>query len=160
MDTVPTVHEVDAMRAVIDEIVGDVQSFNVERALEMLQALQGMASHLRQAIGAVETHLCDVLESPREFNGKLYEIKNAGKWRPDHDEIKQRVRAASSLDAATGELLDRQMAVEIAVDIMYDLFVSPSTMPKTGGLERLGLDKPDVADFERQGKRVAATDVR
>jgi hypothetical protein len=160
MDTVPTVHEIEAMRSVVDDIVGDVESFDVERALEMLQALQGMASHLRQAIGAVETHLCDVLESPREFNGKLYEIKNAGKWRPDHDEIKNRVRAASAVNAATGELIDRQTAVETAVDIMYDLFVSPSTMPKTGGLERLGLDKPDVADFERQGKRVSILDVR
>ena len=43
--------------------------------------------------------------------------------------------------------------------LMHNLYVSPQGMPKVGGLDDLGLDKSDVARFDKTGKRLSVEEV-
>lgn len=152
-------NDVAAMESVLDDVKTNVEALDVEAAIRMLEAVKQLKANAHDTIAHIEVWLTEILESPREFNGKLYEVKSAGKWRPDHDEIKRHAREVAFVEQETGEMYGTIETAQRAVDLMYELFVSPSTMPKVGGLERMGLKKADVADFERDGKRISVTDV-
>jgi len=150
----------DVLAAV--DVLADIDersdALTVEEGLALRQAVEQVAAACRRTIGMIDTQLVSILESPRTFNGVLYEVSNEGKWRPDHGAIDAAViRAAAA--TPEGELRSGRDAAETAVRVMRSLFVSPSTMPKTGGLEDLGLDKPDVAHFEKSGKKIKTTPV-
>lgn len=152
-------HDIAAMENVLQDLQGQIESMDVEQSIIMLEAVKSLKAKAHETIAHIEVWLADILESPRQIGGNLYEVKNAGKWRPDHDSIKKHAHVAAFADKESGEVYGGMEAAERAVEIMYDLFVSPSSMPKTGALERLGLDKSDVADFHREGKRISVTNV-
>lgn len=151
--------DVQAMALVLMEIGEESQSMTVESALDMLEQLNALKKDLGLVTSLIETHLCNTLESPREFNGKLYEVKSAGKWRPDHETVKAVVKRQSVVNMETGEILTPADAVERCMGLLYELYVQPASMPKTGALTKLGLDKPDVAHYERTGTRISVTPV-
>ena len=134
-------------------------SLDIESAVELLQAAKTVAKSLRTTIGLIETQLCNTLESPRTIDGRLYEVKSDGKWRPDHSKVQAAVKQHSMVDTQTGEMFDTSGAVDRCMTIMHNLYVSPQGMPKVGGLEQIGLDKPDVAHYDRVGKRLSVQEV-
>ena len=150
------------VRATID-VMTDVgessDSLNPVDALEMLEAVQEVMKSVRETAGLLESQLVAVLESPREFNGTLYEIVPNGKWRPDHSKVQAKVKQHSLVDTETGELRSKDQAVERAISLMHGCYVSPNGMPKVGGLDTVGLDKSDVAHYERAGKKGRTTPV-
>lgn len=152
-------HEITAVLDVLADLNEESDSLKVEQAVEMLQAVEEVMAAARVAKGLLETQLCNILESPRTIDGRLYEIKNEGKWRPDHSKVEAEVKRRSVVDTETGELLTAPQAVDKAMGLMRKLYVTPQGMPKVGGLDLLGVDKPDVARWEQQGKRLSVQEV-
>jgi hypothetical protein len=62
-------------------------------------------------------------------------------------------------DRETGELLTVPEAVDRAVDLMVGLYVSPSALPKVGGLKALGLTLDAVTREESDGYKLVATEL-
>jgi hypothetical protein len=152
-------HDVAAMGDVLDEVNELSDSLTIEEAVAMLEAVKQLGAAVRTTIGLLETQLCNILESARTIDGRRYEIKNDGKWRPDHSKVEAAVKRYALVDTTTGELFEASAAVDRAMMAMKNLYVTPQGMPKVGGLEALGLDKPDVARFEKQGKRLSVQEV-
>jgi hypothetical protein len=141
--------DVAAMLDVIDDMVEQTDSLGVEDGIKMREAIVELRRRANVLLGLIDTQLISILESPREVNGVRYEVrKSDGKWRPDHSKVVPVVRTNAMVDLETGEIHEGASAVERAISIMEDLYVSPSTMPKVGALEKIGLKKWDVADQE------------
>jgi hypothetical protein len=154
-----TTADIQAVTDVVNAFTNESDSLTIEQGVEFLDVLNELKKAVATAIGMTEMHMCSILESPRIINGKQYEVKSAGKWRPDHDSVRAAVKRASIADPETGEMRTAFDAAEEAMELMYSLYVAPSSMPKTGALEKLGLDKGDVADYERAGIRLSVTEV-
>lgn len=153
--------DIAAMADVLDGMAEDTDSLSVEAAVALRESVIELRRRAATLLGLIDTQLVSVLESPREFNGIRYSIVNDGKWRPMHSKIKAAVkRDAVAIDTETGEMRSAAEAVDHAVETMYALFVSPSTFPKTGGLDDLSLDKGDVGRFEVSGRKVSTEEVR
>jgi hypothetical protein len=152
----------DDIRAIMD-VLADVDeasdALSVEDAMALREALVELATRVRTSVGLIDSQLVSVLESPREFNGQLYEVRPDGKWRPDHNRVKAEVKRHSVVDVSTGELRSAPDAVERCMSLLYSLYVAPSAMPKVGALEGLGLDKADVGHYERAGQKVSVKPV-
>jgi hypothetical protein len=153
-----TTADIQAVTDVVTLVTDQSDSFTMEAGIDMLAALAELKKQVTTAASMIEMHLCSILESPRVIDGKKYEVKSAGKWRPDHNLVNASVKRASIADH-NGETRTSYDAVEEAMAIMHALYVSPSSMPKTGALERLGLGKDDVASFERTGIRLSVTEL-
>jgi hypothetical protein len=152
-----TPQDVLAAADVLHDVDENTDSMSIEDAVAMREAVVALMSATRMTLALLDTQLVNTLESPREINGMRYEVrKSDGKWRPDHSKVVPAVRAKACIDMGTGELVDAFAAAERAIAIMEDLYVSASTMPKVGALDKLGLKKWDVAEQE-PGKPVLKT---
>lgn len=153
-----TVADLEAMGDVLDQIGEASDSMTVEQAVAFREAIGALIKKARLALDLCEMQLVGTLESPRQFGNVLYEVGNKGKWRPNHGTIKGTVKRHSVANE-DGEMRDAVDAVDAAIELMYALFVAPSTFPKQGALDRLGLDKPDVGAWKDEGKKVKVTEV-
>lgn len=112
----------------------------------MREAVVKLMSAARMTLSLLDTQLVNTLESPRPINGMLYEVKKSdGKWRPDHSKVTAAVKRSAVVDLETGEMFEAPDAAERAIAFMEDLYIAPSTMPKVGALEKLGLKRWDIA---------------
>jgi hypothetical protein len=153
----PTTQDIKAVTDLVESVTNESDSHTIESGIDMLEVLAELKRAVTTAASMIEMHLCSILESPRVINGKKYEVKSAGKWRPDHNLVHATVKKASIADE-NGEIRSPYDAAEEAIAFMHALYVSPSAMPKTGALEKLGLDKGDVAHYERTGNRLSVED--
>jgi len=155
------VHDIEAIGDVLDQIAEAADSLDAKESVEFMVALNAVNAKLKIAMTLCETQAKRTLDGqPIKVGDTLYVEKDTGKWRPDQSRIRARVVSMAAVDLATGEIVAGPIAAERAVDMMYQLFVSPSTMPKVGGLDYLGLDKRDVADWERTGTALEAVELR
>lgn len=152
-------YDITAITDVLADIDEISDSLSIEEAADMLQAVEELMKAVRQTKGLLETQLINTLESPRVIDNRRYAVKNDGKWRPDHSKVQAAVKSHSLVDRVTGEMFEAPAAVDRAMTFMHDLYVSPQGMPKVGGLGELGLDKPDVARFDKNGKRLSVEEV-
>lgn len=150
------IHDIEAMSDVLNDIGEASDTLGVQDGLETHQALTELKRKVTETIGLIETQMVSVLESPRVMEGMRYEVANNGKWRPDHMAIQGAVKKDCVVDE-NGEMRHATDAVDRAISRLYALFVANATMPKTGGLDDLGLDKSDVARFEGSGKKLKVT---
>lgn len=155
-DTMTTIHDVEAISDVLNDIGEASDSMGVQDGLEMHRTLTELKRKVGETIGLIESQMISILESPRVMEGMRYEVANDGKWRPDHMAIQGAVKKDCVVDE-NGELRHATDAVDRAITRLYALFVANATMPKVGGLEDLGLDKSDVARFESKGKKLKVT---
>jgi len=152
-----TPQDVLASVDVLLDVDENTDSMGIEDAVAMREAVVALMSAARMTLALIDTQLVNTLESPREINGMRYEVrKSDGKWRPDHSKVNNVVKTRAYIDPDTGEVLGSSTAAERAIAMMEDLYVSASTMPKVGALDKLGLKKWDVADQE-PGKPVLKT---
>ena len=152
-----TPQDVLASVDVLNDVDENTDSMGIEDAVAMREAVVSLMSAARMTLALIDTQLVNTLESPREINGMRYEVrKSDGKWRPDHSKVNNVVKTRAYIDPDTGEVLGSSTAAERAIAMMEDLYVSASTMPKVGALDKLGLKKWDVADQE-PGKPVLKT---
>lgn len=153
--------DLQAVGDVLDWVCEASDSMTVETAIEFSVALTALIAKARMAQSLCETAAKTMLDGqPALIGDTLYVEKATGKWRPDQSRIRARVVGMSSCNPETGELVTAPEAAERAVNFMYTLFVSPSTMPKVGGLDLLGLDKRDVADWEKTGSELSAVQLK
>jgi hypothetical protein len=91
----------------------------------------------------------------------MYGVKRTGKWRFRHDALAAAIRVqALGIDEDTGEQRSASDAVEIAIRLMREAYVSDSTEPKKGLLNKLGYtDTPQIADWEHTGSKLVITDL-
>lgn len=152
--------DVLAMLDVIDDMAEGTDSLGVEDAIKMREAVVELRRRANVLLGLIDTQLIDTLESPREFNGQRYRIAADGKWEPFHDKVHAAVKERALIDRETGEMRGPGPAVEEAMKLMTDCYVAPSTFPKTGALERMGLEKSDVGRFDGKRKKVVVEPVK
>jgi len=130
-----------------------------EGGVHMLSALDELAQATSAATAMVKQRMMELLTEPTMIAGRQWAKRMDGKWRPDQKAVVARVMQCAVADRATGELRDRDDAVREAVRLMSSLFVSPATVPKTAGLELLGVLKKDVATWEHTGYKLVVEDV-
>lgn len=133
---------------------------NAAEALEVLDELLTVKRHLDAAISLVKSQAVKVLEQPAQIGDTIWFRQEAGKWRPDARRINAAVKEQAAIDMETGEIRDGLEAAETAIALMRALYVSPSSMPKTGGLEQMNLTKKDVATWERTGWELGSKEVK
>jgi hypothetical protein len=143
---------------IFDRITEDSDALGIEEAVAVYDALAEAKAKLTVALSLVDTQLRRTLESPREINGQVYYRRKTGKWRPDHRVVVDKIVRRAATDK-NGELRPAIEAAAEAVKLAYMLFVAPKTMPKTAGLDELGLDKRDVASWESTGYEIVVDDV-
>jgi hypothetical protein len=152
-----TPQDVLASVDVLNDVDENTDSMGIEDAVAMREAVVALMSAARMTLALIDTQLVNTLESPREIHGMRYEVKKSdGKWRPDHSKVNNVVKTRAYIDPDTGEVLGSSTAAERAIAMMEDLYVSASTMPKVGALDKLGLKKWDCATQE-PGKPVLKT---
>lgn len=151
--------DVRASIDVLDDVGESSDSLNVEDAVAMVEAVKEVLKKARETVGLIETQLVAILESPRIFGDIEYKIVSDGKWRPDHSKVQGSLKRHALVDVETGEIRDANSALDEAMRLFYACHVGPQQMPKVGGLDLLGLDKTDVAEFDRAGKKVRTTPI-
>ena len=151
--------DVKATIDVLSDVGESSDSLNVEDSVDMLEAVKEVLKKARETVGLIETQLVAILESPRIFGDTEYKIVSDGKWRPDHNKVQASIKNYSMCDRETGEIRNASDAVDEATRLFYACHVGPQQMPKVGGLDLLNLDKTDVAEFDRAGRKVRTTPI-
>lgn len=159
MNNPDIVPDIAAMLDVIDGMADDTDSLQVEAAVHLRESIVELRRRANVLLGLVDTQLIDTLESPREFNGQRYRIGTEGKWVPFHDKVTAAVKQRALIDRETGEVRGSGPAVEEAIRLMRDCYVAPSSFPKTGALDKMGLNKRDVGTFDGKRKKVVVEPV-
>lgn len=152
-----------AMGDVLDRLTEQSDSLSAEAAVSLLQPINDLISKARRAGSLVETQAKRTLEGqPRTIGNKVYASKPTGKWRPDQARLKSRAHVYATHDPVSGEKRKRltiAQAVDLTIDLMYSLFVSPSQLPKEAGLKALGLNRKDFCEWEVTGSELKTMDV-
>ena len=130
-----------------------------EDGVHMLAALDEVSQATSAATSMVKQRMMTLLVEPTMIAGRRWKKQMDGKWRPDHKALALRVVSYSVADKVTGELRDREDAVREAVRLMSSLFVSPATVPKTAGLDQIGVLKNQVAKWEHTGYKLVVEDI-
>lgn len=152
-----------AMIDVLTELGNESDSLSADEAIAALEALGQLASEVKRCESLVTTALKIHLEDgSRQLGGRVYALGEEGKWRYRHAHIDRVVHHAAmqtGVDAETGEIVT-ETAVRHAIRLMAGLYRSASTVPKKGVLQDLGFDDtPDVADWEKTGKKIKVIDL-
>jgi hypothetical protein len=151
--------DVQAVGDVLDWLCEQSDGMGIEAAVEMAAALDVLAKKVAMAKSLCETQAKKLLDGqPARIGDKIIVEKATGKWRPNQSRVKGAVLARACYDE-NGELEEYpDNAAERAIDMMFALYVSPSQMPKAGGLKELRLKNEDVADWERTGSELKVID--
>jgi hypothetical protein len=143
----------------LQELVEDSDLWDARKALEVVDALTKLKAQVDLALAMAQTQAVKVLEQPAQFGGRIFYRREVGKWRPDFRHVAAEVETWSLVDHHTGELLDAERAARQAVQAMRALYVAPATVPKEAGLEKLGLTRRDVCEWERTGWKIESKNV-
>ena len=154
-----TTGDIAAIGDVLDDIANRTDSMSVDEAMETATLLGELSKKLAVVKSLCETQVKTLLDGqPAKVGDKVIVERQTGKWRPDQTRIKRRVVGMAGCDPSTGELRTGPQAAEAAVELMYALFVSPSQMPKQGGMQKLGIDTTDIAEWEITGSELKVID--
>lgn len=152
--------DVLAMLDVLDGMVEETDSLEVEAAIALRESVVELRRRANVLLGLIDTQLIAILESPREFNGQRYRVAKDGKWEPFHEKVHAAVKDRALINRETGEVRGSAPAIEEAIRMMADCYVSPGSFPKTGALERMGLEKSDVGRFDGKRQKIVVEPVK
>lgn len=150
----------DFLRAVaqdLDNLVEGSEGLEAFECIDIEDAIAVLGAAVGRAKSMVRTQLLAKLDEPVIVNGKVYAKTETGKVRPRHDVIRAAIIRHAAADE-DGEMRGPHEAAERAVELTYRLFVSPSTAPKVGPLEDVGLFKKQATRWEHTGFDVTVTD--
>lgn len=126
---------------------GSVSGMSVERAAMLIEALEDIRKRAGATIALLESRALIQLEGqPRIIGTKAYSRKPNRKKRPNHSAIGQSVRQYA-VAREDGEVLPVFVAVDRAISAMAALYVAPTTVPKVGGLQLIGLSEKDAVEW-------------
>lgn len=132
---------------------------SAEQAVELLTEARKVHRALGNAIALLETQALKTIEQPILVGTTAWSKKPAFKKRPRQQAIAHTVEALATRPDVNGEVPPAYEVAERAVKMMSDLYVSPSTLPKVGGVKALGLEMNDVVDEEHTGFELKATEI-
>lgn len=151
--------DIDAATDVCQQLALEAVDFDATRAINALQALAGLEAQVKAAKSELTERALRGLEQPILIGNTAWSKKLDTKKRPDNDMILGRLRASLIRPDSQGELPTVEQAVNKAIDVMVDLYVSPSGLPKVTGLKRLGLTMDLVTREESNGYKLVATEL-
>lgn len=156
---IPSTHDVEAMGVVVSDIIELSDSMSPDEAVKFRVALVHQKAEIQRAIDFLDMQLVKTMELPRTSGGWIHTLRRKKeKQRFDHGEIAKHVREAAVLDD-DGLMVTAKEAAENAVDMMSDLYVSPSSKVKIGALKVMDIDRREVEEFERGDLYVDVTPV-
>jgi hypothetical protein len=148
------------------DIVNDADEADLDTAIALMEALEGLKSEMGRAKAALETKVREQLEDlkqPRQVGDRLYLMKD-GKAKPLHDHL-MIVRAVAH-DAAmpdeNGEIPTPRAAALRAAKTVYELYVAPRDKPKVTEMKK-HFDAEflkDVVTWEPAGRELEVIDLR
>jgi hypothetical protein len=153
-------HDLEAIGDVADWLAEQADSLSAEQSVTMLAAARNAYAKLKTAIDMLEARALTTIEQPILVGRTAWSKKPEFKKRPHHALIQRTVVDMAVVpNHETGELPDPRTAAETATKMMAALYVSPSTVPKTGGVKDLGLTVDDVTVEEHTGYTLKRTDL-
>jgi len=153
-------HDLEACNDVFDWITEHSDDLSTEQAVEMLEAIRDTHSALRTAEAMLLSRVLGGIEQPILVGSVAYSKKPKIVLRPRLGKILQAViDTAVEPDHETGEQPHPREAADRAVTLMADLYVAPSSLPKTGGLKKVSLRLGDVTMEERNGWELKRTEI-
>jgi hypothetical protein len=149
------------------EAIGDVAAWLAEQsdslppaqAAELLTEARKVAKALSMAISLLEAQLLSTIEQPVLVGNTVWSKVPAMKKRPDQQRIARLVVMSAALPDENGELPTANEAAAEATRMMSALYVSPSTVPKVGGLKQLGVEYGDFITDEHTGWDLKQTEI-
>lgn len=157
-----SVGDIMSMIDVLREQANEADQLDVDQALARLEVLNQLHSEVRTCSSMIETAAKVHLESgSRQLGERVYALGEDGKWRYHHEEIDRAVlKHAMAVGADEQGEVSAHEAVVAAVRLMAGLYRSASTTPKKQALTALGFDDtPDIATWERLGKKIKVVDL-
>lgn len=143
--------DVQAATDVFNQLYREADDYDVEKSIRFLMVCRQAKVQLDAALAELESRALRQLEQPIIVDGKAYSKKLSVKQRAEHDKIIARVMRIAAQKNIDGELHPAAQAAENAAKLMADLYVSPSSLPKKGGLAALGLNLEEVSHSDEAG---------
>lgn len=153
--------DVEAFVDVLAIITEQSDEYSLEAALTLKDELEAVIKSAKETCSLLETQIRKLLDGTTTtvVGTKKVALKpNPPKWEPNHGKIRKLVVSRSLVDEEGERVALPQEAAEQAVEIMYQMFVSPSDMPKAGALKALRIFQEDVADKKDTGSKLVVTD--
>lgn len=149
--------DVAAAEAVVRDVGEMSDSIGFEEAADLRTALLTLLDATKGSLAVLETELLRQVEKqPRRYRGFTYDRKPKRSWRFHHEEIRQ--KTVSTILAQTGPVPGLKDALVDALDLHSDIYISPSTEAKVGGLKKIGLEKKDAGRYENKGYELDVVD--
>lgn len=145
-------HDLEAIGDIADWLIEASDGLPIDKTIELLEASLAATAKMKMACDMLQAQALAIIEQPVVIGKTVWSKKRIIKRRPNQSRIAAHVVVdATGIDQATGEMRNSVEAAERAVNLMRALYVSPSTVPKTGGVEKLGLTMADVCENEHTG---------
>jgi hypothetical protein len=155
-----TLPDIAAFLDVLADLNEETEVAGPVRLVELDAMLADAAAALTATRALVTTALLNACREPVRVGNEILHAEPDGKWRPDHATLHGLIVARSVHDDDGEAITDPERAADRATALAYAMFVSPSTMPKKAGLERIGRTAADVAEWEHVGWRLDRTPVK
>lgn len=148
-----------AMCDVADQLAGEAADLAADDALALLEAVQVAVAALKNAESYLKSRAITTIEQPILVGHTAYSKVAVTKQRPDQALIKRAVVSLAASPDEEGEAPTAGDAAQRAVDLMAAMYVSPSTLPKVGGLRAMNLELSDVCSDEHTGWDLKKTEL-
>lgn len=147
-----------AMKDVAEGLTDLSGTLSAEQSVVLLDAAREVYKALGNTIAFLESRAISQIEQPilvsdGKGNTTAWSKKAEFKKRPNMPAIRllvNQVAIDAVLDRDTGDVSPME-AVAKAVELMEGLYVSPSTMPKVGGVKELGVEFDAVFEEQHTG---------
>lgn len=151
-----TVGDIAAFEDVLNLIIEQSDEFDIDHAAELKALLTGTTAKIAEVQSMLDTQIRKLMDGATRVitSGRAVEIEPEVKRRPDWSKIRSRVISRALRDEDGERYAIIEDAVESAVDLMYGLYVSPSTKPKATGVKAIGCSMDDVTTEEKTGDKV------
>jgi hypothetical protein len=135
-------------------------SIGFEEAADLRVALLDLQTATKDSLAVLSGELLRMVEAqPRRHDGFDYSRRPKTSWRFDHELIRHKITdLVCAADHKTGEVPDVAGAVGEALELHADIYVSPSSPAKVGGLRKIGLEKKQAGTYENQGYELDVVD--
>jgi hypothetical protein len=135
-------------------------SIGFEEAADLRVALLELDKATKDSLAVLSGELLRMVEAqPRRHDGRTYDRRPKRTWRFDHELIRHSITdIVCEANHETGEVPDVAGAVVEALELHADIYVSPSTTAKVGGLKKVGLEKKQAGTYENQGYELDVVD--
>lgn len=153
------VADLQAIGDIADWLIEESDSLPTDRAIELLEACTVAAAKLKMAMSMLQSQALSTIEQPILIGRVAWAKKPTFKQRPNQSLIAATVIDFAARPDNNGEVPTAHEAATTATNLMRGLYVSPSTVPKVGGVKDLDLEMSDVTREEHVGFELKRTEI-